>query len=150
MATKAQIDAFLSSPHIAVAGYSRSPKKFGSMVFRILKEKGHDVYAVNPAGGETPQGQTVYPDVMALPEKVKALLVVTKPDVAPGLVKQALEKGITHIWIQQMTGNKEVKEMLDASPVEQVYGHCILLHAQPAGIHKAHRWILNVFGRLPK
>ena len=47
-ATKASIDTFLSTHKIAIAGVSRDPKKFGYLVFQQLKEKGFEVYPINP------------------------------------------------------------------------------------------------------
>jgi len=146
--TKAQIDNFLAQSHIAVAGYSKNPKKFGAQVFNSLKEKGYNVYPVNPAGGTTPDGQIVYESIDALPENLKALYVVTKPAVSSGLVKKALEKGYTHFWIQQMSDNAEVLDFLKEVP-EKVTGECIFMHTNPTGIHKFHWWLAKVFGRLP-
>lgn len=150
MASKESIDAFLAQQHIAVAGYSRNPKKFGTILFNTLKEKGYEMYAVNPSGGTTADGQPVYQDIAALPPHVKALVVVTRPEVTVGVLDQALQKGIDNIWIQQMSDNKEVLGRLNQSPVNHVSGSCILLHAQPTGFHKFHRWIAGVFGRLPQ
>lgn len=150
MATRQNIDSFLAQQHIAVAGYSRNPKKFGTILYDTLKEKGYQVYAVNPAGGTTPGGQPVFPDMSALPAQVKALVVVTKPEASVAVVDQALEKGIDNIWVQQMSDNQQVKDRLAGAQVNHVTGRCILMHASPTGIHKFHRWIAGVFGRLPK
>ncbi len=65
---KAQVDSFLAQPHIAVAGYSGNPKKFGNIVFSTLKEKGYNLYPVNPSGGKTPDGETIYENLETLPD----------------------------------------------------------------------------------
>jgi predicted CoA-binding protein len=145
---KAQIDNFLAQPHIAVAGYSKNPRKFGAQVFNSLKEKGYNVYPVNPAGGKTPGGQTIFEDLGALPQEVKALYVVTKPDVSQDLVEKAIAKGFTHFWIQQMSDNAQVIDLLKEVP-EKVTGECIFMHTNPTGIHKFHWWLAKIFGRLP-
>lgn len=145
---KAQVDSFLAQPHIAVAGYSGNPKKFGNIVFSTLKEKGYNVYPVNPSGGKTPDGETIYENLETLPDEVKALYVVTKPDVSETLVEQALEKGFTHFWIQQMSENKTVIQLLQ-DHTEKVTGQCILMHTQPTGIHRFHWWLAKIFGKLP-
>ncbi len=143
------IDAFLGQKHIALAGYSHTPKKFGHVVYKILKEKGYTVHPVNPAGGKAPGGERVHAGLETLPLEVEALLIMTKPEITPVVVEQALEKGIKYLWVQQLSGSKDVKQMLDDNQVEAVYNRCILLHANPSGIHKFHRWILGVLGRLP-
>ncbi len=150
MNTKASIDSFLSQEHIALAGYSRDTKKFGHVVYKTLKEKGYTIYPVNPAGGRAPGGETIYTAIEALPAEVKALLVFTKPEVTAGLVEKAIAKGFEHIWIQQMSGSKQLYEALAQQDVNAVCGSCILLHAQPTGIHKFHRWLLGLVGKLPR
>jgi uncharacterized protein len=146
---KAQIDNFLAQKQIAVAGYSRNPKKFGSMVYKALKEHGYQLYPVNPAGGNTPEGDPIYETLDALPADVKALYLVTKPEVTATLVDQALEKSFSHIWIQQMSDNEQIKEKLKDFP-EKVTGQCMFMHLSPTGIHKFHWWLAKVFGTLPK
>jgi uncharacterized protein len=150
MTPKGNIDAFLSQQHVAVAGYSRNPRKFGATVFKTLKERGYTVYPVNPAGGKTHDGHTIYPDVVSLPEVVKALVVVTRPHAAAKIIGQALQQGMDHIWIQQMSDDAECLEMLDKVGINHVHGQCILMYAQPAGIHKFHWWIMKTIGLLPK
>ncbi len=146
---KSRIDGFLSQEQIALAGYSRNPKKFGHDVYKTLKEKGYTIHPVNPAGGVTPAGETIHQSLNTLPPEVEALLIMTKPEVAPQVAEQALAKGINRLWIQQMSGSTALKQMLDESQADAVYNRCILLHANPTGIHKFHRRILGFFGRLP-
>ncbi len=147
---KSRIDDFLSQEQIALAGYSHNSKKFGHDVYKTLKEKGYTIHPINPFGGTAPGGEMVYNGLEALPPGVDTLLVMTPPDVTLRVVEQALENGIRRIWIQQMTGSKAVEEMLKDKPVDAVYNRCILLHANPTGVHKFHRRILGFFGRLPK
>jgi uncharacterized protein len=148
--TKAQVDAFLAQKDVAVAGYSRDPKKFGHMLYKTLKEKGYQVYPVNPAGGEAPGGEPIYSAVPELPEHVRALVVVTKPEVSPQVVREALNRGVDHLWIQQMSDGKVLQKELSEVSANVIFGRCILMHAHPTGIHKFHRWLAGVFGRLPK
>ncbi len=150
MISKASVDDFLGQEHIALAGYSRDTKKFGHVVYKTLKEKGYTLYPVNPSGGTASGGETIYTDVESLPPEVKALLVVTKPGITKGVVEKALSNGFEHIWIQQMSGDKQLYEALAQKEINAVCGSCILLHAQPTGIHKFHRWLVGLVGRLPK
>jgi uncharacterized protein len=147
-ATKVKIDEFLAQPRIAVAGYSKNPKKFGFMVYKALQEKGFNLFPVNPSGGITPDGDPIYNSIDELPADVKALLVLTKPEVSVELVQQALLRGFTHFWIQQMSENNQVLEALEKAPCK-VTGQCIILHANPSGFHKIHLWIAKMFGMMP-
>lgn len=147
---KEHIDAFLSQQHIAVAGYSRNSRKFSTIAYQTLKEKGYQVYPVNPAGGTTPEGQEIYARIADLPQQVKALLIITSPKVSAELVQQALQKGIDKVWIQQMSDSVQARELLESSGIHHVIGRCILMHASPRGIHRFHRRIMELFGRIPK
>ena len=147
-AKKEQIDNFLAQPHIAFAGYSRDPKKFGRAIYKTLKEKGYNLYPVNPAGGATSEGDIIYENLGALPEYVKAVFVATKPRASVSVVKDALENKFTHIWVQQMSENAEVMDLLNDFP-EKVSHQCILMHAHPTGIHKFHWWLVKMIGKLP-
>ncbi len=146
---KAQIDNFLAQQKIAVAGYSKNPKKFGAQIYKTLREKGYELYPVNPAGGTTPEGDPIYVTLDAIPADVKALYLVTKPEVTSKLIDKAKEKEFTHIWVQQMSENAEVLAKLNNFP-EKVTGQCMFMHAQPTGFHKFHWWLSKTFGTLPK
>ncbi len=150
LSPKTSIDNFLNQPHIALAGYSTNSKKFGHTVYKTLQEKGYQLYPVNPKGGSTPEGDTIYPSIAALPTQVKALIVLTQPSVTEQVVDTALGREMEHIWIQQMSGSKELYSKLQELDINAICGRCILLHARPEGIHKLHRTILGLFGRLPR
>lgn len=144
-----QIEDFLASGPIAIAGVSRNPKKFGFAAFRELKEKGMDVIPVNPYAEEI-HGVKVCKDVRSLPPEVKGLLIMTKKDQTPDVIKEAKEKGIKHIWIQQMSESKEALQELEGTGINYITGQCILMYYKPHGIHIFHRAIRKFFRRYPK
>jgi predicted CoA-binding protein len=45
--SRAAVDTFLAQPAHALAGVSRSGKKFGNLVRRALQAKGHRVYPIH-------------------------------------------------------------------------------------------------------
>ena len=106
MATLKQINEFHESQPIALVGVSRNPKKFGYTAFKELKEKGMNIIPVNPYATEI-LGVQAYPDINSLPSEVKGVIIMTKKDQTPGVVKAAQEKGIKKIWIQQKADSKE-------------------------------------------
>ena len=60
------------------------------------------------------------------------------------------EKGIKHIWLQQMADSKEALDELKGSDINYITGECILMHYKPHSFHKFHRAINRFFGRFPK
>lgn len=150
MTEKEKIDVFLSQQHIAVVGFSRDAKKFGTQVFEMLKTRGYNVYPVNPAGGQTPDGGIVYPALGELPGEVKAAVILTKPAITNQVIKEAVKKGLSLLWVQQMSDNKETLPLLEQSGLTYITKRCIFMYANPGGFHKFHRWLVGLFGRLPK
>ena len=149
MTTMKQIEEFLKSGPVAIAGVSRNPRKFGFTAFKELRDKGLDVIPVNPNTDEI-GGTRAYRSVADLPANISSLLVLTaKPETA-AVVRQAKEKGIRNIWIQQMSDTPEALMELAGSGINVITGQCIMMYHKPTGIHKFHRALKNFFGRLPK
>ena len=150
MVTKKQIENFLEPRKLAIAGVSRNPKKFGYMVYRDLKKNGYDVYPVNPAATEIDGGKC-YPAVSDLPADVKHLLILTPKKKTDAVLREAINKGITSIWVQQMSDTAETIKIAEEYHVELIHKKCIFMFAEPvAGMHKFHRAIMKFFGRIPK
>jgi predicted CoA-binding protein len=149
MATLKQIDDFLDSQPIAMVGVSRNPKKFGYAAFKELKEKGMKLIPVNPIADQI-MGVKSYPNVKALPSGVNGIIVFTKKDKTAGIIREAKEKGINNIWIQQMADSKEALDELRDSGINFITGECILMYYKPNGFHKFHGRIKKFFGGYPK
>jgi predicted CoA-binding protein len=90
------IDDFLAQKRIAVAGVSREPggKHGGNIVYQRLKERGYDVFAVNP-NSDTVEGDPCYRSLAAIPGGVDAVVIATTPSAAASVAKECQELGIT-------------------------------------------------------
>lgn len=144
-----QIEEFLAAEPVAMAGVSRNPKKFGFAAFRELKEKGMNIIPVNPNATEI-HGVKVYPDIKSLPDNVRSLIIMTAKQKTAGIIKEAREKGIRQIWIQQMAESSDALKELEASGINYITKECILMHYKPHGIHKFHAGIRKFFRSFPK
>ena len=149
MTTLKQINDFIESQPIAMIGVSRNPKKFGYAAFKELKEKGMKIVPVNPVAEEI-LGEKVYPNIKMLPSDVKGIIIFTKKEKTADVVREAKEKGIKHIWIQQMADTKEAISELKGTDINYITGECILMHYKPHSIHKFHGILKKFFGRFPK
>lgn len=144
-----QIEEFLASDPVAMAGVSRNPKKFGFAAFRELKEKGMNIIPVNPNATEI-HGEKVYPDIKSLPDNVRSLIIMTAKHKTAGIIKEAREKGIRQIWIQQMAESSDALKELEGSGINYITKECVLMHYKPHGIHKFHAGIRKFFRSFPK
>jgi uncharacterized protein len=149
MTSLKQINDFIDAQPVALVGASRNPKKFGYAVFKELKEKGMKIVPVNPVADEI-LGEKSYPNVKMLPSEIQSIIVVTKKDQTASVIRDAKEKGIKQIWIQQMADSREALDELKDSGINWISGECILMHYKPHSIHKFHGAIKKFFGRFPK
>jgi uncharacterized protein len=149
MATLKQINEFLDSQPIALVGVSRNPKKFGYAAFKELKDKGMKIIPVNPQADEI-LGEKSYPNVKMLPSEVQSIIVFTKKDKTAAVIRDAKEKGIKKVWIQQMADSKEALTELKDSGINFITGECILMHYKPHSIHKFHGALRKFFGLFPR
>ncbi|MDP4282753.1 MAG: CoA-binding protein [Bacteroidota bacterium] len=147
-ANREAIADFLSINRLAVAGVSRNEKKFGRVAFNELRKKGFDVLPINP-NAENLDGVTCYKDVISLPSDIDRLLIITPKKETENIVKQAIDKGIKKIWIQQMSDTKESLELAQSNGLDPIQGQCILMWVQPVqGFHHFHRSLKKLFRRL--
>ncbi len=149
MTTLKQINEFIESQPIALVGVSRNPKKFGHAAFKELREKGMNILPVNPEADEI-MGQKVFRNVSLLPPDVGGIIIMTKKGRTAAVIKEAKEKGIKQIWIQQMADSKEALSELKDTDINYITGECILMHYKPHSIHKFHAGLRKFFRLFPK
>jgi predicted CoA-binding protein len=150
MTKMSTVNEFLSQKSLAIVGVSQTGKKFSNYVFNELKSKGYQVIPVNP-NTKSISGETCYPNLKALHEKVGGVVVITKPTETEKIVREAQALGIKHVWIQQDAESEDAIRFCKENGMNLVHGECILMFAEPAAFfHRAHRWVWGVFGKLPK
>lgn len=148
--TQKQINDFFGNKKIAVAGVSRDPKKFSTVAFNELKERGFDVYPVNP-NVDSVNGVKCYSSVATLPADVGSLLIVTSKNQTLDVLKDAVSRSVPNIWIQQMSETPEVMAFIKTHKLTLITRQCVLMFAEPVkSFHKFHRTIKRLFGLLPK
>ena len=148
--TKKDIEKFFEPKKLAIAGASRNTKKFGHGIFKELLSKGYEVIPVNPNATEI-DGVKCYHNVSEIPGNVKSLLIVTPKEETDGVLREAINKGIANIWVQQMSETEDTIKIAEEYQVDVIYKKCIYMFAEPvAGFHKFHRTIVRIFGGLPK
>ncbi|MFN3967078.1 MAG: CoA-binding protein [Endomicrobiia bacterium] len=119
------IKEFLSQKKIAVVGSFRNESKFAYKILRFLKNKGYDVYPVNPKLSEV-DGIKCYPSVIDIPLVVDLVDLVTPPKVTEEIVKQCLQKGIKRIWLQPGAESDKAIKFCQENNIKVVYNACIM------------------------
>lgn len=137
---------FLAQKRIAVTGVSRKSKEHGSnVVFKRLRDRGYDVFAVNPNADEV-EGAHSYHDLRSIPGGVDAVVIATAPDKAEGTMRECAELGITHVWMHRSYGQGSVSPAATAYGREHgitvIDGGCPLMFDPTADVgHKVMRMV---------
>ena len=72
-----RVNDFLNQKRIAVVGVSRhnSHHPVGNLIYRRLRNQGHEVFAVNP-NMRTFEGENCYPNVRSIPGGVDGVMIL--------------------------------------------------------------------------
>jgi hypothetical protein len=142
------IEDFIKVKKIAIVGMSRSGKKFGNTVGKELKLKGLEIFPVHPELQEI-DGMTCYPNLKSLAGKVDGVWISISPEKVNAVLEEAAEIGLKNIWLQQGSWSNEVQETIDRLKLQVVVKKCIMMYTQPVhSVHKFHRTIMGIFGKL--
>jgi len=118
------------------------------MVYEQLNTNGYDLLVVNPNMHEI-DDKLCYPDLAEIPSYMRNLLIVTHKSQTLSIVKDAVKKGVKKIWIQQHSETEEAIAFANENGISLIIGQCIMMYVNPKGIHKFHRTIKHIFGKLP-
>ena len=76
---------------VAVLGASDNPEKYSSQALKLLREKGHEVFPVNPSVRQI-EGQKVYASLEAVPKAVDTLTMYVSRAVSSKMAGQILQR----------------------------------------------------------
>jgi uncharacterized protein len=146
---------FLASRRIAVTGVSRMPEGHGgNVVYRRLRERGYDVFAVNPNAADV-EGDRCFPDLPSIPGGVQAVVIATRPEAAEATMRECAALGIDHVWMHRAFGAGSVSAAAAQYGRERgitvIEGGCPLMFEPAAdGGHKAMRFFCTLAGKVPR
>ena len=140
---------FLANKRVAVTGVSRHPKTHGSnSVYKRLRERGYEVFAVNPNADEV-EGDRTYENLRSIPGGVDAVVIATRPEFAEETVRECVDLGITHVWMHWGSGETSVSaaatEYGRRHGITVIDGGCPLMFGPTADL--GHKVMRRVFAR---
>ena len=154
-AIKEAASEFLASKRVAVTGVSRTPGSHGSnVVYKRLRERGYEVYAVNPNAREV-EGDPAYPDLRSIPGGVEAVVIAARPETAEQTMRECADLGIERVWMHRSFGTGSVSDAATAYGREHgitvIDGGCPCMFDPTADFgHKAMRLVFILKGNVPK
>jgi predicted CoA-binding protein len=145
---------FLSHQRIAVVGVSRDGKQPANFNLRKLRAAGREVFAVNPATAQV-EGGVCYPHLRKIPGGVDAVLIFTPPAATPSVVRECAFLGIRYVWIHRSVGvgswSPEAEVIAREHALVLIPGGCPAMFCAPVDPgHRCLRWVLDLFGKLPR
>lgn len=155
MKTKDAAEDFLANRRVAVTGVSRRREGHGSnAVYKRLRERGYEVFAINPSGQEV-EGDPSYPTLAAVPGGVEAVVIATRPAHAEQTMAECIDLGIKYVWMHSSFGQGSVSAPAAVLGRENgivvIDGGCPLMYEPAAdGFHKAMCRALTLAGKLPR
>jgi len=136
-------ESFFGLERYAVIGDSRT-RKFPAMTQRYLEERGKTVYPVDLAGGQP----GFLSSVSEIPTDAQAAVLEVAPERSADVVREALDHGLTEIWLHQMTDTPEALELCRLQGASVQSGGCAVMYLAPtSSFHVIHRSIWKLIGR---
>ena len=155
MKTADAATSFLSHHRIAVTGVSRDPTNHGgNIIYKRLKERGYEVSAINP-NAETVEGDPCYPNLHSVPGGVEAVVIATSAQHADATMREAVDLGITDVWMHGSFGAGSVSDTATTYGREHgvtvIDGGCPLMFGPTSdGGHRFMCRLLTWTGKVPR
>jgi predicted CoA-binding protein len=145
---------FLDQHRIAVAGVSRDSKQPANLIYRRLRETGHETFAVNPNAHEV-EGDRCYHSIGEVPAQLDGVVIVTPADASADVVEECASAGVPRVWLHRGIGPGSLSgEAVDACRrhgIAVIAGGCPnMFGATSDPGHRMMRRILRVTGKLPR
>ncbi|WP_165857723.1 CoA-binding protein [Marinobacter sp. JSM 1782161] len=111
---------------IALVGASEKPHRDSHAVMAYLQGRGYRVIPVNPRlAGSTLLGETVYPNISAIPEPVDMVDLFLASHRVGAVVDEALRKpGVRVIWMQIGVIDEDAAQRAEDAGLEVVMDRC--------------------------
>ncbi len=113
-----------SAKTIASVGLSSNPDKESYRIASYLKAQGYRVIPVNPTASEI-MGETSYPNLQSVPEKIDVVQIFRKPEDVPPVVDDAIKAGAKVIWMQEGIVHEEAAEKARKAGMQVVMDTCM-------------------------
>ena len=152
-----KIQDFLDQKRIAVAGVSGHDSRHpaANLIYRRLKNAGHEVFPVNP-NLQAFEGDRCYPDLQSIPNGVDGVVIVTKPEATERIVHDCSDANVRRVWMHQSLAkgssvSPAAVEYCAQHDISVIAGACPMMYGDGVDFgHTCMRVVLGLTGRLPK
>jgi len=121
------IKEFMSQKRFAVVGATDNPQKYGNQIVKNLKNRGYEVYPVNPRLKEL-EGLSCYPNLTDIPVKVDVVDFVVPPGATEEILKQCKELELSRIWLQPGSESETAITYCRENDLKVVHSVCVMMN----------------------
>jgi len=144
-----QVRNFLNKKNYIFYGVSSNKAKFSNSVIKHLVKNGSSVFPIHPDIGEL-DGIKCYKSINELENKPDSAIIFLSPENTEKVLPDIVNAGIKNVWIQQRSESGKAIAYCAGNGINLIHGECILMFSEPVTfIHKFHRFINRVVGKLP-
>lgn len=94
-------------PSVAVIGASNDRSKYGNKAVRAFRQRGYEVYPVNPNESEI-EGLAAFPSIRRVPVRPELVSVYVRPQILLELLPDIAQHGCDECWLNPGTESDEV------------------------------------------
>ena len=147
-------EEFLAQRRIAVAGVSRDPRQPANLIYRRLRDTGHEVFPVNP-NADVLEGDAAFATVCEIPGGVDGVVIVTTPEVAVRVTAACVTAGVPRVWLHRGMGPGSSSDAAVALCREHgiavIPGGCPKMFGATSDAgHRCLPLLLQASGRIPR
>ena len=100
----------MSNPSVAIVGASRNRAKYGNISVHAHRDRGYDVYPVNPGADEI-EGLRCYPSLASVPvAKLDRVSVYLPPEKSLSLLDELQRLPTCEVWFNPGSADRRVRE----------------------------------------
>jgi len=121
------IREFMDQKRFAVVGATDNPDKYGNRIVKNLRNRGYEVYPVNPKLEEV-EGLKCYPSIAEIPVRVDVVDFVVPPKATEEILTQCKELGLDRIWLQPGSESEAAITFCQDNNLKVVHSVCVMLN----------------------
>jgi predicted CoA-binding protein len=109
---------------IAVVGLSSNPSRPAFEVAAYLQKNGMKIIPVNPKESAV-LGEKAYPELASIENRIDIVDVFRRPEDTPGIVREAIDAGAGHIWLQEGIVSQEAYDLAVQAGIPIIMDRCL-------------------------
>ncbi|MBI5368362.1 MAG: CoA-binding protein [Planctomycetes bacterium] len=105
--------------NIAIVGASANPEKFGNKAVRAYRQRGWNVYPINPKEA-TIEGLKAFKSLAEITEPLDEVSLYLPPPAVPAVLREIAAKGVKRVWFNPGTESEAALTLAEELGLEAI------------------------------